>query len=335
MKAAPLVYVYGDEPLLLDRACQEVEAEALAGGDAALNRQVFEAPGASAGEVVAASRTLPFLGSRRLIVVRDAQRWSADEWQPLLPYLEHPNPSTCLLFVASQLDRRNRAGKLLAKVARLVECRSPREAELPGWIQRLSREAGLRPDPRLVHSLALRVGPDLQTLHQEIEKLRLVAAADGSVSADDVEALVGESRGTTVFAFCDALGGRDLATALKGLRRLLQMGEPPVKLLFMVARHLRHLWIGWELQQGGRVDRQGAAKAIGVPPFAVEGLLRQSRSWDREGLRGAFSASLRADLALKSGGGVEVLEALVLELCGPHENARPGRSRGARGTARG
>ena len=333
MSAAPLVYIYGDEPLLMDRALKEVEAEALAGCDPALNRQVFEAPGAPAGEVVAAARSLPFLGGRRLVVVRDAHRWSADEWKPLLPYLEKPNPSTCLLFVSQQLDRRNKAGKLLAKVARLVECRSPREGELPGWIQRLAREAGLRPDPRLVQALALRVGPDLQILHQEIVKLRLVAADDGSVSVADLEALVGESRGTTVFAFCDALGGRDLAGALKGLRRLLQMGEAPVKLLFMVVRHLRHLWIGWELQQGDRVDRKGAAQAMGVPPFAVEGILRQAGNWDREALQGAFATALRADLALKSGGGVEVLEGLVLKLCGPNETARPGRSLGARETA--
>ncbi len=335
MSVAPLVYIYGDEPLLMDRALREMEDEALAGGDPALNRQVFEIPGASAGEVVAAARTLPFLGTCRLVVVRDAHRWSADEWKPLLPYLEKPNPSTCLLFVAERLDRRNKAGKLLGQAARLVECRSPREGELPGWIQRLAREAGLRPDPRLVQALALRVGPDLQILHQEIAKLRLVAAADGSVSAEDLEALVGESRGTTVFAFCDALGTRNLAGALKGLRRLLQMGEAPVKLLFMVVRHLRHLWIGWEMQQGGRVDRKGAAQAMGVPPFAVEGLLKQAGNWDREALQGAFAAALRADLSLKSGGGVEVLEALVLKLCGPNENARPGSSRGARETARG
>jgi DNA polymerase-3 subunit delta len=335
VSAAPLVYVYGDEPLLMDRACAKVEAAALAGGDPSLNRQVFEAPGAKAGEVLAAARTLPFLGERRLVVVRDAHRWSADEWRPLLPYLEQPNPSTCLLFVAEQLDRRNKAGKLLSKVARLVACRSPREGELPGWIQRLAREAGLHLQPRVVQSLALRVGPDLQVLHQEIAKLRLVAAADGSVSDEDLEALVGESRGTTVFAFCDALGARDLAGALKGLRRLLQMGEAPVKLLFMVVRHLRHLWLGWELRQGGRVDRKQAAQAMGVPPFAVEGILKQAGNWGATDLEGAFAAALRADLALKSGGGVEVLQELVLNLCGPNENARSGSSRGARESARG
>lgn len=330
MSAQPLVYIYGTDPLLIDRAWREVEAEALAGGDPSLNREVFEAPAAGAGDVAAAARTLPFLGGQRLVVVRDAHRWSADEWKPLLPYLEKPNSSTCLLFVAEQLDRRNKAGKLLAAHARLVECRSPKDHELPGWIQRLAKEAGLRLAPRIVEALTLRVGPDLQVLHQEIAKLRLVAAADGSVTEEDVESLVGENKGTTVFVFCDALGTRELSAALKGLRRLLQMGEPPVKLLFMVARHLRHLWIGWDMQQRGRVDRGAAAKALGVPPFAVERLLTQAANWDAESLRGAYMETLRADLALKSGGGVEVLESLVLHLCAANTNARPGRSRGAR-----
>ena len=329
MKAAPLVYICGDESFLMEREWAEVEAEALAGSDPALNRQVFEAPGATAGEVVVAASTMPFLGNRRLVVVRDASRWSAEEWRPLLPYLENPNPSTCLLFVSPQLDRRNKAGKLLAKTARVVTCNRPREGELLGWIQRLAAEAGIRPDPQLVRSLVLRAGPDLQVLHQEVEKLRLVAGEDGSVSQEDVEALVGETRATTVFAFCDALGGRDLAGALKALQRLLQLGEAPLKLLFMLVRHLRQLWIAWELQQGGRVDRKGAARTIGVPPFAVDGILRQARGWDRDRLCAAFAAALRADLSLKSGGGVEVLDALVLGICGPDKKTRSNRSRSA------
>jgi DNA polymerase-3 subunit delta len=328
--AAPVVYIYGDETFLIDRALDEISAEALAGGDPALNRQVFDAREAAAAEVVVAAQTMPFLGGRRLVVVKSAERWSATEWKGLLSYLESPNPATCLVFVATRLDRRLAAGKLLAKVARLVECRNPRENELLGWAGKLSQEAGLRPSPEVLQALVLRVGPDLQLMSQEIEKLRVFAGEGGEVTETDVEDLVGENRGTTVFALCDALGARDLAGAVRALRRLLLLGEPPAKLLVMIVRHFRHLWIGREmLDTGRRPNSKSAAATMGVHPFAAEKALRQARGWEEPELRQAFELFVRSDVSLKTGGGAEVLDTLLLDLCQAKRKTRLGASRDA------
>ncbi len=331
MKAAPVVCIWGEEAFLADRAFAEVRDEALAGADPGLNSQVFEAPAASPGEVLNAAKTLPFLAPRRLVVVKSADRWNAEQWKTLIPYLESPSPSTCLVLLATQLDKRLSASKVLLKAARVVECSRPKERDLPQWARRLAEEAGLKVDARILEALLLRVGPDLQLLSQEIEKLRIFAGEGGRVTAEDVEALVGETRSTTVFAFCDALGGRDLAGALWGLRRLLQLGEPAPRLLFMIVRHFRHLWIGRELlDQSRRPDPRAAASAMGVPPFAAENVLRQAGQWGEEELREVFRRLLRADLGLKTGRGDEVLEALVLEVAGRPNATRPGRGRGAR-----
>lgn len=315
MKAASIVYIYGDEGFLVGRALREVEAEALGPGATEFNREGYEAPEASPSAVAAAAKTLPFLGGRRLVVVKNAHLWSADAWQPLLSYFASPNPSTCLVFVAATLDKRTKAGKALEKAARLVECRHPSERELPGWAERLAREAGLRPGPGVLESVVLRVGPDLQLLSQEIEKLRIFAGEGGVVRKEDVEALVGESRATTVFVFCDALGARDLAVATRTLRRLLQLGEPPVRLLYMIHRHFRLLWSTRDLlDERPRADRGAVAAAAGVPPFVADGLLRQARGWRGEELREAFRELVATDLALKTGAGAEVLDALMLRL---------------------
>jgi len=328
--AAPVVCILGDESLLVDRALAEVREEALAGGDPGLNSQTFEAPAATTAEVVNAAKTLPFLGGRRLVVVRSAERWPAEAWKALIPYLEAPNPSTCLVFVAGQLDKRLTATKVLLKRARVVDCVRPKERDLPGWARRLAKEAGLRVDDRILDALVLRVGPDLQLLAREVEKLRIFAGEGGQVALEDVEALVGETRATTVFVFCDALGSKDLAKALAGLHKLLHLGEPAPRLLFMVVRHFRHLWVGRELlDRGGRPDSRAAASAMGVPPFAADNVLRQARGWEEEDLRQAFGEFVRVDLALKSGAGDEVLEKLVLDLAGPRNEARPGLGRGA------
>lgn len=330
MKAATLVYIYGDEAYLVDRALREVEAEALPGGDSGLNREVFEATTAQPAVVLSAARTLPFLGNRRLVLVKGADQWPADAWQRLTPYLEAPNPSTCLVFVAQTLDRRTRTGKLLEKVARVVECRRPAERDLSSWAEEMAKEAGVRLAPRLIRALVLRVGPDLQLLWQEVQKLRAFAGEGGKLEEEDLESLVGVSRGTTVFALCDALGERELGPCLRTMRRLLEVGEPAPRILFMLVRHFRSLWIARDLLAGGgRPDPRAAAGRLGVPPFAAEAILRQARKWREEELKDAFRAFLASDLSLKTGGGDGVLEGLLLRMCRSGNETRPGESRGA------
>ncbi len=329
MSAAPVVCLLGDEPFLVGRALAALEAEVLAGAaDPGLGRELFTAPAATAASVRSAAETLPLLGGRKLVVVRDAHRWSADQWKPLLPYLASPNPSTCLVLVAEKIDRRLKAGKAVLAAAEVVRCDRPRDAELAGWVRRLAEEQGLRLDPRVVQSLVLRVGPDLQLLAQEVDKLRSFAGDGGAVTLDDVEALVGESRATTVFALCDALGERNMDKAVGALRRLLALGEPPVRLLYMIARHFRHLRAARDLADGpGRVGPKQAAKALGVPPFVAANALKQAGNWSRDDLNGVLLRLVRADLALKSGGGRELLDQLVIGLCRP-QTKRPGRGRG-------
>jgi DNA polymerase-3 subunit delta len=200
----------------------------------------------------------------------------------------------------------------------VVECPHPSDAKLPEWIKQLADEAALKLDPGVVQSLILRVGPDLQLLWREILKLQAYAGEDRRVAVDDVETLVGESRGTTVFVLCDALGERKLGLALQALKRLLQLGEPPVLLLYMIVRHFRILWKAHELAgEGSRAAPGAAAQRLGVPPFAVKRSTDQARNWDDKTLEDAFLRFIRADIELKSGGGAEVLHRLVIDLCAP------------------
>lgn len=316
MKAVPLVCVWGDETYLKDRAVAEVEAEALQGGDRSLNRQVFEAPAAKPEDVINAANTLPFLGPRRLIIVKDADRWQADHWKAFSEYFKAPSQSTCLLFIANQLDKRFSAVKTLVKNGRIVECRKPREGELHGWAVKMFQQAGLKPDGQVLRSLVLRVGPDLEVMSREVEKLRLFAGEGGQITAEDVEALVGGTRATNVFAFCDALGRRDANTALAALSSLLLLGEPAVKIIYMAARHFRMLWIASEIMNSTRgFDRKTAASAMKVQPFLVDNLMKQAKLWNESTLRKAFALLLSADQALKSSGGEKSAEAFVLRLC--------------------
>ncbi|PLX40268.1 MAG: DNA polymerase III subunit delta [Deltaproteobacteria bacterium] len=316
MNAPPVVLLQGDESFLVDRELKALEAAAEITSPEDMNRQVFDASESNVGEVVNSAKTIPFLGSRRLIIVKGADKWNASQWDTLTAYLEKPNPSTTLVLIAEKLDKRRAYWKTLKKAAHIVECAKPSDSELTGWIRRISQEAGFEVGANVAQSLVLRVGPDLQLLYREILKLQVFAGEKGRVTVEDVEVLVGESRGTTVFVLCDALGMKQLGPSLKALRKLLELGEAPVKIIYMIARHFRILTKARYLKErGGRVTPGEAASALGVPPFVARKAMDQAARWSRARLDKVVRDLLHADYMLKSGGKEEVVEKLIIDLC--------------------
>ena len=233
----------------------------------------------------------------------NAQVWNADEWETPPRLRRAPNPSTCLVLVVASVDKRRNWWKALQKTARVVECPHPSDAKLPEWIKQLAGEAALKLDPGVVQSLILRVGPDLQLLWREILKLQAYAGEDGRVAVDDVETLVGRAGAPRFSSSATRWASASSASRYRALKRLLQLGEPPVLLLYMIVRHFRILWKAREVRDAGvRASGEAAAK-IGVPPFVAKKALDQAARWSREEFERVFMRLALADLSLKSGGG--------------------------------
>lgn len=314
MKASPVVVIHGDESYLADRELAAIETECGVAGPADMNRQVIDAGEKSAAYVINSARTLPFMAGKKLLIIRNAAAWKTADWDQLAAYAEKPNPSTSLVIIAESPDKRRSAWKALQKTARLVDCPRPSDADLYKWASEMARDAGLKISPAVARALVTLVGPDLQLLWREIQKLKAYAGENAAVDEDDVKKLVGETRATNVFALCDALGEKKLKGALTALRKLLELGEPPVVLLYMIARHFRILWKALELIETGRVRE--SASLLGVPPFVARKAVGQAEKWTGEEMEKAFERFLMTDIALKSGQGAEQLHTLVIRLCG-------------------
>lgn len=314
MKASPIVLLVGEESYLVDRELADIETECGITSPDDMNRQVVDAAETDPSGVAASARTLSFMGGKRLIIVKNGGAWKADQWERLIPYFKAPVDSTCLVLIVEKPDKRLTWYKAAQKNARLVMCDHPKEHEMARWTATLSAQAGLKLSPALSASLAGMVEPDLQLLWREIIKLRVYAGDEGKVTEEGLRAIVGESRATTVFVLCDALGSVDRTQALATAKKLLDLGEAPQKLLVMIARHFRMLW----KIRGFRGEKPGmmpSAKDIGAHPGFLNKLADQAKKWDRNALHRAFELMIAADLAMKSGGGEEELHNLVLELC--------------------
>jgi len=318
----------------------------LAGGDAAmadLNTSVLEGSRLSLGELRHVCDAIPFLADRRLVIVhgllsrlapadrgqeedapqKEEQDWKRRYLQELADYLPRLAPTTRLIFVENEslhashpiLEVAHEQGKV--NKGFVEHFKLPGDRELPGWIQERARFIGqgqgqLSSEATAV--LATLIGPDLRLLDIEIEKL-LLYAGDRMVTTEDVQLLVSLAREASVFDLVDCVGRRETGRALRLLHRLIDDGEPPLKLLAMLARQIRILIQLREISED-ESDPREMARRLRLHPFVVKKGLSQARNFDLAQLEAAHERVVQTDWAIKSGKSdpVLALDMLVVAL---------------------
>jgi DNA polymerase-3 subunit delta len=315
-EAPPVVLLWGEEDWLIQQAVDGLRAAEIFQVNPGLNTSLYWAGQTSAQEVLGAARTLPFLGSWRLIVVHEAGAWPAAEKARVIDYLADPCPSTCLVLTAVKLDGREKFSQAVKKAAAVIQFKRLNRRALADWLWKRAGLLGKDLDPDAAQALIDRLGTGLGELDSALDKAALFVGTAGRIRVADVTAVTTDTRSRSIFELTDALGAGRLEAALLALDKLLDLGEPESRILFMIVRHLRQLWTVEDLIASG-AGRAEAGRTLGVPPFVAEKLFDQVR--DRRPLPPdqAMPRLLRVDLALKGGLSAKrtVLERLLVDLC--------------------
>jgi DNA polymerase-3 subunit delta len=314
----PVYVLASAEPLLLSRAVAEITDAAVPPASRAFNLDQLEGKGLGAATLVNTARTLPMMGKRRLVLVRDADAAGADTLNALVPYLEKPVPETVLVLVCGKIDGRLKFFATAKKKGFVHELTVPRQ--LAGWIVDEARRAGARIDPMAARRLEDVVGKDLSRLAQAVEQLALFAGEGQTISSEHVDALIADTSERTVFQLNDAVGQGDRPGALRAVAKLFEQRESAVGVVIMLARHVRQLALYQELA-AARAPAAEIARVCGVPPFVIDkSLAPQSRRFTAPALGKALRLVAQADRDLKGPvkaalGEEVVLTRLVEKLC--------------------
>jgi len=296
---APLYLVVGEEGLLRDEAVAAIRAAVMGSDEAnveAFNCDVVYGDETDASEVLTLCSNLPMFATRRLVVVRDVGALRAKDAERLLPYLDAPVETTCLVLTGRKVDGRVKFFQACKKVAVTVDCESLEERALPAWIREQAAALGLSLDEPARVLLQEASSGDLGVLRREMEKLAAYVAPGKAVAVADVEAVQGADTGGTVWNLLEALRRKERAGSLRFLGKVLDAGEPPLKVLGFLAACWRQEW--------------------------------KARRFSEEMLRD-FEQFREADSRLKGGGAGRgkdrlVMERMVLNLCRGAMRSMPG-----------
>lgn len=292
-KLAPVYVLHSEHPILIERALTALRDVVVPPAARGFNYDIVEGK-PSAQRIVALAQTLPMMAARRMIYVRDMSTLS-DDPEPLLSYLGKPNPSTVVVAVVTKLDKRIKLFATLSKKGFLHVLEAPRQ--LAPWVRAEAKARGVQIDGAAVTRLIDAVGDDLSRLALTVEQLGLYAG-DRAVTADDVDELIADTRERTVFELIDAIGAADRGRALAAVAALCDQRESAVGVVVMLARAVRQMSLVYTLRDTN-VPRSNWAGMLGVPPFIVDKVAQQARTYSPRALAIATQQLANADRALK------------------------------------
>ena len=297
----PIYCLHGAERYLVDRCLAAIRQAVLgsAGGGASFNHDVFDLKETPMGRVVGTARTMPMMARRRLVIGKGVDDVKAPDLEPLLPYVEDPNPTTCLVLIGEKVDTRFKVFATLRKAGFLHEFPALRDRELSGWLAREARQRQIGLDNDAATALAEMAGPDLGRLSQALEQLALYVGDAKRIRLADVEELVAETRQRGVFELTKAIGEGNVERALRLLANMQRNREPALRIQFMLVRQLRQIWRAKELAAAG-VPRPEIASQVGIAPFFLDDVLVPARRMSHATLERSFGRLYRADRVLKS-----------------------------------
>ncbi|MBN1488161.1 MAG: DNA polymerase III subunit delta [Anaerolineae bacterium] len=251
-----------------------------------------------------ACSTMPFLGDKRIIIVRDGlHKANKDVLNQIAEYLPDLPGTTEVIFSEDKsIGARNPILKQAKKLKADIQQFAPvKENQLPHWIQERAKSYQVKLESQALALLAQNIGPDLRLLDQEIQKLKLYKGGKGLITVEDVRIMVPYVQSADViFNMVDALGQRNARKASQHLHRLLNAGEHPLGIFGMVTRQYRLLiQTSWLLAR--RNTEKDVASILKLHPFVAGKICAQANYYSEAALRQAYNLLLESDLAIKQG----------------------------------
>jgi DNA polymerase-3 subunit delta len=309
----PVYLLTGDEPYEIERVLSSLRTSTLSGALAAFNEEKLVAGEVAVDRVLSAAKVVPMMAKRRLVVVRNLERWEAragegqeddgdatrtNALDRLAEYAASPSPTTCLVLIGAKIDGRRKLMNTARKAGFLVACEPIPRGALPGFVTRETNARAHPISPDVADLLAEIAGPELASVADAIERLSLYVGPGQPITEDAIAACLVRLRQSTVWELVNAVGRRELGPALMALDDVYDARDRGLRLVGLLAWSLRQL-IRFDAATRGGSPPEEAARRAGAPPFKARELAAQVRRLGSGELERWLLLLADADLELK------------------------------------
>ncbi|SDN44054.1 DNA polymerase III subunit delta [Alkalicoccus daliensis] len=316
---APVYLLYGNETYLMEDVLQKLITQVLAPEEQDMKLLKFDMTEESIDTAVEEAYTFPFMGGKKVVVVKDAYFLTAQKRKEKVEHditklneyaLRAPEETVFIILAPyEKLDERKKVVKQLRKQAAVLDAKPLNEKELRKWLEEKASELNTAIDSAAVEKLLSLVGDNLLMLTSEMNKLA-THSEDGVIRAEAVETLVSRSLEHDIFSLVDHVVKSDIENAMRIYRDLIKQKEAPLKILALMVRQFRILYQVKQLVQQGYGEKMIASR-LKLHPFAVKLAAKQSRQFEAATLLSLLDDLAELDFRIKTG---KIEEELGVEL---------------------
>ena len=280
-------YLICGEEVFLKNSYKKKMMEAILDGDT-MNFAAFEGKGIDVEEVIRLADTMPFFAEHRLILIENSGFFKSG-CEALLTYLPQMPDTTCMIFVESEVDKRSKLYKKIKELGYIAEMNRQDSVQLARWAGAILAKAGKKI-----------TGRTMELFLSMSEKLISYTGEKEVITDEDVRAICTPQVTNRIFEMVSAIAGRQPHKAMDLYEDLLTLKEPPMRILFLIARQFNQILQVKELMEK-RMDRSAIASALKLQPFVVGKTMPQARQFTRDQILSYVNLCVDAEEAVKSG----------------------------------
>lgn len=290
--------LYGEEAYLRKQYKDKLKEALCADGDT-MNFHYFEGKDINVSQMIDLAETLPFLAERRVILIENSGLFKHGG-EELAEYLKAPCDTTYFVFAETEVDKRNKLYKAVAAIGSCVEFGMQDEETLKRWVLGLIKKEGKQITPQGLAYLLTKTGTDMENIRMELEKLFCYCMDREAILPEDIDAICVTRISNHIFDMVNAIADKNQKKALALYYDLLALKEPPMRILFLIARQCNMLLQVKELKKKG-YDNKRIGEKIGLPGFIAGKYVTQAARFKTPELRRAVERCVESEEAVKTG----------------------------------
>ena len=307
--------LYGEERYLR-RQYRDRLRNAMCGEGDTINTHFYEGKDISVGEIIDQAEVLPFFAERRVIFMEDTGLFKAGG-ERLAEYLSEANATSFFVFNESEVDKRSRLYKTVQSKGYIVNFEVQDETTLKRWIAGILKREGKKITVSTAELFLEKTGTDMENIYTELEKLICYCLDKPIIEAQDVEAVCTDRITNHIFDMINAISAGQSGKALALYNDLVTLKEPPMRILFLLARQYNMLLQVKELKAKG-FDQKAIGAKVGLSPYIAGKYAAQASGLRTAQLKEAVEECVKAEEAVKNGRmndvmGIEVLIMSMLQ----------------------
>jgi DNA polymerase-3 subunit delta len=301
-KFARVYLIHGDEDYFISKAVELLVDNAIEPSERSFNLDIFEGTETTSEAVLSSMLSFPFVGSRRLTVIRRFDKMDKKHRLDVADHISDLPDTNVLCLIAGEIKLTDEPYKKISPSSETLTFNRLRGADLTGFVSETAASLKKEMTDAAVDTLIDFIGDSVGDLMAEMEKLNLYVGDKKNIGVEDITAVVGKSRTFNIFELQRAISQRNPKRAQEIATKMLDSGEKPVYINYMLGRYFLNLLQVKHMTSKGTNSKDISTAVFGRwNPFINE-YTSAAKIYSIKQIKDALATLLDVDLKLKTGG---------------------------------